>query len=161
RLLLIPSDASSSPWTPFETEIPGTLVWATVYQPHQEQDSHARLGIPNDEVIYSFSVFNPLGWENYFFFLYGTYAPTTRNAETAPLFSIRMKTTPDQAAEELQLVAWLRVVFYVEQPEPTPDEAALIQRILQLYVQEGPSPVLESQPEPTPVLKSHTYLWIE
>jgi hypothetical protein len=43
RLLLIPSDASE---TQFTTEVQGTVIWATILQPYENEDFRTRLGIP-------------------------------------------------------------------------------------------------------------------
>ena len=112
-LLLIPSDSSAMQ---FVTEVPGTMIWSTVFQPYEGQDFRPRLGIPNDDFIFSFAVLNPLGWEDYVFSLGGTYVPTTLNAATAPLFSICMRPDPDKAEEDLLLVAWFRMVTCPDTP---------------------------------------------
>ena len=107
RLLLIPFDASA---TQFTTEVQGTVIWATVIQPYENQDFRTRLGVPNDEILFCFAVSNPLGWEDYSFIMYGTFADTIPNAATAPLFSICVKTDPEKAGEDIPLVARFRMV---------------------------------------------------
>jgi len=93
----------------------GPYTWKCI-EPHQGDALRARLAAPRDATLFGFHVWEPLGWANYRFSVWGTPAESTRHAETAPLFRLQVRTRPAPPWDNIPLVAWLRVVRWVGSP---------------------------------------------